>query len=146
MTNTYESIFICPGDLADDKVQAALDKTKTVISRSEGKIMTAELWGKRRLSYPIDRSREGHYAYLIFSGPSDMPLALDRHYQVTDSILRGMTVKVDPRHLDKIKPSLKAMASEGTSTESAPAASSPASPAPASPEVSAPPTGSPAPI
>lgn len=135
MTNTYESIFICPGELSDDKVQAALDKTKAVISRQEGKIMTAELWGKRRLSYPIERSREGHYAYLIFSGPSDMPQALDRHYQVTDSILRGLTVKVDPRHLDKIKPSLKAMGTEGTPETAA--SSNPA--APVSSESSAPP-------
>ena len=138
MTNTYESIFICPGELPDDKVQAALDKTKAVISRSEGKIMTAELWGKRRLSYPIEHSREGHYAYLIFSGPSDMPLALDRHYQVTDSILRGLTVKVDPRHLDKIKPSLKAMAVEGTPAETTPAASAPIPAAPETPAAPAP--------
>src|SRR3989338_3032458 len=109
MTNTYESIFICPGELTDDKVQAALDKTKAIITRGDGKVMTAELWGRRRLAYPIEQSREGHYAYLIFSGPSQIPSAIDRHYQVTDSILRGLTVKVDPRHLDKIKPSLKAL-------------------------------------
>ena len=127
MTNTYESIFICPGELSDDKVQAALDKTKTVITRADGKVMTAELWGRRRLAYPIERSREGHYGYLIFSGPSQAPGVLDRHYQVTDSILRGLTVKVDPRHLDKIKPSLKALSEEG-----APAPASAAGPAPAS--------------
>ncbi len=127
MTNTYESIFICPGELSDDKVQAALDKTKAIISRADGKIMTAELWGRRRLAYPIERSREGHYGYMIFSGPSQIPAALDRHYQVTDSILRGLTVKVDPRHLDKIKPSLKALedaapAAAGTESAAAPAA------------------------
>ena len=134
MTNTYESIFICPGELSDDKVQAALDKTKTVITRADGKVMTAELWGRRRLAYPIERSREGHYAYLIFSAPSQAPGVLDRHYQVTDSILRGLTVKVDPRHLDKIKPSLKALSEEGAAAGTAPApeAAAPAVPAPES--------------
>src|SRR3989344_6097136 len=109
MTEMYESIFICPGELADDKVQGVLDKAKTLITRADGKVMTAELWGRRRLAYPIERSREGHYAYMIFSGPSQIPGVLDRHYQVSDSILRGLTVKIDPRHLDKIKPSLKAL-------------------------------------
>ncbi|OGR84563.1 MAG: 30S ribosomal protein S6 [Elusimicrobia bacterium RIFCSPLOWO2_01_FULL_54_10] len=125
----YESIFICPGELADDKVQAALDKTKAVISRGDGKIMTAELWGRRRLAYPIERSREGHYAYMIFSGPSQIPGVLDRHYQVSDSILRGLTVKIDPRHLDKIKPSLKALSEEGAAVAAPAAEGVPAAPA-----------------
>lgn len=117
----YESIFICPGELAEDKVQGALEKAKTVITRADGKVMTAELWGRRRLAYPIERSREGSYAYMIFSGPSQIPGALDRHYQVSDAILRGLTVKIDPRHLDKIKPSLKALSEEGAAAVASPA-------------------------
>ena len=122
MTQMYESIFICPGELTDDKVQGALVKAKSIITRADGKVMTAELWGRRRLAYPIERSREGHYAYMIFSGPSQIPGVLDRHYQVSDSVIRGLTVKIDPRHLDKIKPSLKALSEDGTAAATAPAA------------------------
>ena len=129
MTNTYESIFICAGDLPDDKVQAALEKTKSVITRADGKIITAENWGKRKLAYPVEKSREGHYAYLIFSGASETPGLLDRHYQVSDTILRGLTVKVDPRHLETIKPSLKAM-SEQVPAENISPAGAPVPPAP----------------
>lgn len=121
MTQMYESIFICPGELADDKIQGILDKAKTIVTRADGKVMTAELWGRRRLAYPIERSREGHYAYMIFSGPSQVPGALDRHYQVSDAIIRGLTVKIDPRHLDKIKPSLKALSEEGSAAVASPA-------------------------
>lgn len=121
MTQMYESIFICPGELADDKIQGILDKAKTIITRADGKVMTAELWGRRRLAYPIERSREGHYAYMIFSGPSQVPGLLDRHYQVSDTVIRGLTVKIDPRHLDKIKPSLKALSEEGTAAVVSPA-------------------------
>ena len=135
MTQMYESIFICPGELADDKVQGILEKAKTVIARADGKVMTAELWGRRRLAYPIERSREGHYAYMIFSGPSQIPGVLDRHYQVSDSVLRGLTVKIDPRHLDKIKPSLKALSEEGAAVSAAPVAEG-AVPAPAAQEPS----------
>ena len=122
MTQMYESIFICPGELADDKIQGILDKATTIITRADGKVMTAELWGRRRLAYPIERSREGHYAYMIFSGPSQVPGLLDRHYQVSDSVIRGLTVKIDPRHLDKIKPSLKALSEDGTAAAAVPAA------------------------
>jgi small subunit ribosomal protein S6 len=124
----YESIFICPGELADDSVQGALDKVKTVITRADGKVMTAELWGRRRLAYPIEKSREGHYAYIIFSGSSKIPSLLDRHYNVTDNILRGLTVKIDPHHLDKIGSSLKAVSEEGTAVAQPNVKEAPAAP------------------
>ena len=114
MTPMYESLFIFPGELADEKIQGALEKVKTVVTRADGKVMTAELWGRRKLAYPIEKSREGHYAYMIFSGSSRIPGLLDRHYNVTDTILRGLTVKIDPRHLDKMGPSLKSFSEEGT--------------------------------
>src|SRR3989344_5081506 len=85
--------------------------------RSKKKMISLRLAG-----WEIERSREGHYAYIIFSGPSQSPGVLDRHYQVSDAILRGLTVKIDPRHLDKIKPSLKALSEEGTAAAAAPAA------------------------
>lgn len=123
MTNTYESIFICNAELPQDKIETVLEKTKAIINRSDGKIVTAELWGRRRLAYPIDRIREGFYIYMIFTSDPGTPALLDRHYRVTDTILRGLTVKVDPRHLDKIRPAVRAAA----------AAETPASPAPAAP-------------
>ena len=122
MVHTYETLFICPGDASQEKVEAALEKVKTIITRSDGKIVTAELWGKRKLSYPIDHNREGFYGYLIFSASATTPALLDRHYQVTDQILRGLTVKVDPRHLEKIRPQFRPTATE-TQETAAPASS-----------------------
>ncbi len=131
MTKTYESIFICPGDLPQDKLEAVLEKVKSVITRADGKIVTAELWGKRKLSYPIEHHREGSYAYLIFTSPTTCPALLDRHYQVTDQIVRGLTVEVDPRNLEKIRPTVRPIAPEG---QEAVAAGAPA----AKPEVPSP--------
>lgn len=122
--NTYETIYISPADLAQEKIEAGLEKVRTVITRAEGKIISAELWGRRKLSYPIKRNRDGYYVYLVFSAPSQMPSLLDRHFRLTETILRGLTVKVDPRHLEKMRAPARPPAS-------APAASPPAGPAPA---------------
>ena len=114
MINTYESIFICPGEMTQEKIEAAMEKTKAVITRSDGKIVTAEFWGRRKLAYPIDHNRDGFYSYLIFSSSPSIPALLDRHYKVTDAILRGLTVKVDPRHLEKIRPAVRAATADPT--------------------------------
>ena len=112
--NTYETIYISPSELPQEKIEASLEKVKRVITRAAGKIVTAELWGRRRLSYPIKRNRDGFYSYLIFSAPNETPALLDRHFRVTETILRGLTVKVDPRHLEKIRSPVRAATSETT--------------------------------
>lgn len=106
--NTYETIFICPGEISQEKVEATLEKVKSLITSSEGKVNTAELWGRRKLSYPIKRYRDGFYVYLVFEAPPKIPGMLTRHYRITDTILKGLTIKVDPRHLEKIRPQIKA--------------------------------------
>ncbi len=117
MINHYETLFICPGEISQEKVETTLDKVKGIITKAEGSIVTAELWGKRRLAYPIKHNREGFYVYLIFKAPTPVPALLNHFYRVTDTVFRGLTVKVDPRHLDLIRPVIKA--AEGTSVPSA---------------------------
>ncbi len=116
MINHYETLYICPGEISQEKVENTLEKIKAIITKAEGTISTAELWGKRRLAYPIQHNREGFYVYLIFKSPPTVPALLNHFYRVTDTVLRGLTVKVDPRHLDLIRPVLKA--AEGVASAS----------------------------
>jgi len=138
MINIYESIFICPGDITQEKIEATVEKTKGIIARANGKITSAELWGRRKLAYPIKHNRDGFYVYMLFSAPAETMSALDHHYRVTDTIIRGLTVKVDPRHLDKIKPAVKAVVPEGEAAAEMPAVAGTPAEAPAAESVKAP--------
>jgi small subunit ribosomal protein S6 len=145
--NTYETIFISPAELTPEKVESALEKVKSIITKGEGKILSSELWGRRRLAYPIQHSREGNYVYILFSAPGGIVAQLDHHYRVTDTIFRGITIKVDPRHLDKIQTSrispfespepfvAPAPVIKDESAPSSPPASVPAAPQSAAPAV-----------
>lgn len=110
--NSYETIFICSAEVSQEKVEAVLDKVKSIINRADGKIISAELWGRRKLAYPIRHNREGFYLYILFSALAEAPALLDRYYRVTDTILRGLTIKIDPRHIEKILSSTKTSSGE----------------------------------
>ena len=149
MLNTYETIFIGAEATPQDKLESTLERVKSVIGKAGGKITFTEIWGRKRLAFPIKRNRDGHYAYIVFTGPAQLPAALDHHYRVTDTILRGITIKVDPRFVDKIRPVSKPVAPAATeqspeqaaSAASAPVsapASAPAAVQPAEPVVQAP--------
>ncbi len=118
--NIYESIFICPGDISQEKVESTLEKVKGVITKSEGNITSAELWGRRRLSYPIKRHRDGFYVYLVFNAPPQSMSSLNHYYRVTDTVLRGLTIKVDPKNVDKIKPTVRLAPADGSTAPAAP--------------------------
>jgi small subunit ribosomal protein S6 len=128
MINTYETLFICPGEITQEKADTIVEKVKSVISKDEGKIGTTEMWGRRRLAYPIRKHRDGFYIYIMFSANEKAPQSLNQHYRVTDSILKGLIVKVDPRHIEKIRP-VQRTESTPTSAPSAPVVSqTPAAP------------------
>ncbi len=115
----YESIFICPGDISQEKVESTLEKVKGIISKADGNITTSELWGRRRLAYPIERHRDGFYVYLVFNAPPASMASLNHHYRVTDTIIRGLTIKVDPKNVDKIKPAVRLAPADGTTSPEA---------------------------
>ena len=93
--NTYETIYISPAEISQEKIETTLEKVKAIITRGNGKILSAELWGRRKLAYPIKHNRDGFYSYLLFTAPAETPSLLDRHFRVTDTILRGLTVSID---------------------------------------------------
>ncbi|MBI4052093.1 MAG: 30S ribosomal protein S6 [Elusimicrobia bacterium] len=89
----YEAIILLNPQLSDDEVGSFLDKTKKIIVKEGGEVLTEDRWGRRKLTYPIRQAREGSYAYIKFQGSPSVLNRLSYHFKVTDSILRTMVVK-----------------------------------------------------
>jgi small subunit ribosomal protein S6 len=86
----YEVIFIIHPDQDEAGVQGLIEKVKGWITESGGTVDKAELWGKRRLAYPINKQREGQYVYLGVSFPASFSTELDRNMRLTEPIMRYM--------------------------------------------------------
>ena len=102
----YETVIIIKPQLSDAQVAELLDKTKKVIAQEGGEVTGEDLWGRRKLAYPIQQSREGYYALLKFQGPGGLLTRLSHHFHVSDSVMRTMTVKgseLKPRPPKKAK-------------------------------------------
>lgn len=90
--NKYETIFVVDASLEEEAIAGVVDKFKTLISEA-GEIESVDEWGKRRLAYPINYKTEGYYVLINFSARPDFPLELERIYNITDGLLRSITVK-----------------------------------------------------
>lgn len=92
----YETVFIARPNLTEEEFTALLDKIKALIEKN-GKIESVEDWGNKRLAYPIEFINEGHYVLINFEATVDFPAELERVYNITDTVMRSMTVSKEEK-------------------------------------------------
>lgn len=92
--NKYETVFVLSTKKLDDEALAATtEKFKALIEANEGTVESVDVWGKRRLAYPINYETEGYYVLVTFEAPASLPLELSRVYNITDGVLRSIVIK-----------------------------------------------------
>ena len=92
--NRYETIFIIDKDKTEEETNDIVEKFKTLIA-SSGTIESVDIWGKKRLAYPINDKNEGFYVMVNFSAAPEFPKELDRIYGITDGIERSLIIRKD---------------------------------------------------
>ena len=94
LTKSYETVFVLSNKLTEDAT-AELVKKFTDLIAANGTIDSVDEWGKRRLAYEIDYEQEGYYVMITFTAKPEFPAELDRIYNITDGVLRSLTVAVE---------------------------------------------------
>jgi small subunit ribosomal protein S6 len=88
-------MFILPSDLDEEGMTGATDRVRTFVTARGGEIHSVDLWGRRRLAYPIDRRVDGAYHVARFRMAPDQTLDLDRVLRLNEQILRHIIISVD---------------------------------------------------
>src|SRR5262245_13630592 len=65
-----------------------------------GKMLASRLWEERRLAYPIKGHRKGTYWLTYFRLDPSQLTTISRQFQLNESILRSLMLKIDPRIAD----------------------------------------------
>ena len=91
----YELMLVLRPDLADDKVQASLERTTRAIAAGGGQIVKQAPWGRRRLAYPIAHHREGSYYVVLFEAPPTAISELERGLLISEEVLRHLVTRVE---------------------------------------------------
>ena len=91
----YEMMIILDPTLEERTVQPSLDQFLQVIPSGGGKVEKVDVWGKRRLSYDIDKRSEGIYAVVDLTAEPDTVKELDRQLNLNESVLRTKVLRTD---------------------------------------------------
>jgi small subunit ribosomal protein S6 len=79
--------------LDERTVAPSLDTFLNVIRTSGGNVEKVDVWGRRRLSFEINKHSEGIYAVLDVVSEPDAVKELDRQLSLNESVLRTKVLR-----------------------------------------------------
>jgi len=94
----YETVFILDPSLEDNKVSEEVERASGVIKDHGGTVGEVERWGRRRLAYEIGKKRDGVYTLIRYQAEGPAVKELERRLRLNETVLRVLTVVVDPRY------------------------------------------------
>lgn len=92
----YEVMFVLDPMLDEAKKESTIELVKSTIE-ADGAVTNVDIWGQRKLAYPIEKKTEGYYVVVEFDGNSTLPKELDRKLKISDAVMRHIVVCKDEK-------------------------------------------------
>jgi small subunit ribosomal protein S6 len=87
-------VFLVHPDQSE-QVNAMVDRYRTMITNSGGRIHRQEDWGRRQLAFPIAKVHKAHYVLLNIECDAPTLNELTSAFRFNDAVLRHLVVKRD---------------------------------------------------
>ena len=91
----YEITYIAHPDLDADAFKQLNDQVQGWVKDNGGTVEKADVWGKRKMAYPIKKQTEGQYVLLHVHMEPAGTSQLERQFGLQESVLRFMIVAAD---------------------------------------------------
>ena len=93
-------IIITP-DYEENEAEALIENVRGIVEDG-GNLIHLDVWGKRRLAYPIQKRSEGYYAVYVFECAPSFVAQVNQALRVIEAILRHMIVLYED-DIEKLK-------------------------------------------
>ena len=93
-TRAYEGLFILRSDAAaaQEQVDRSVQQIRDTITKHGGQVTEQQLWGRRKLAYPIAKQREGVYVLAHFTAEPKAIPPLEQTLRLNETLLRSLIV------------------------------------------------------
>ena len=87
----YEIVFIVHPDQSE-QVPGMIERYRTMVTGQGGRIHRLEDWGRRQLTYPIQKVHKAHYVLMNIEVGQETLNELEHAFKFNDAVLRHLTV------------------------------------------------------
>ncbi len=92
----YEVMVILDNVLEESEKEATVERIKEIIS-ADGTVGNVDVWGARKLAYPIQKKNEGYYVVIEFEAAPTLPKELERRLKISDAVMRYLIVNKEEK-------------------------------------------------
>ncbi len=96
----FESTVILKPEGGSEAVRQFADRVNGIVEGMNGKIVSFQSWGEKKLAYEIKKSMKGHYVYFDYVGTGALVAELERNFNNWEHVLKFMSA----RHNDETDP------------------------------------------
>ena len=93
----YEVMVILDPTLEERTIAPSLDAFLNVVKKDGGTVEKVDVWGRRRMSFEINKHAEGIYAVVDLQASPAAVQELDRQLNLNESVLRTKVLRPDQR-------------------------------------------------
>jgi small subunit ribosomal protein S6 len=93
-------MFILDSNRYARDAAGVVSQIPATVEHAGGQVLASRLWEERRLAYPIKGHRKGTYWLTYFKLDGNQVTNLERQFQLNESVVRSLFLKIDPRIAD----------------------------------------------
>jgi small subunit ribosomal protein S6 len=90
----YELVCIVQPDLDETAFKGTLERVQGWVTEAGGSVEKVDVWGRRRLAFPIHKQRDGQYVLLNISLDPKSASDLERNIRYFETVLRHMLTAI----------------------------------------------------
>jgi small subunit ribosomal protein S6 len=91
----YETAILFHPELPEDRRKEFLSKIEGIVASFQGEILKQDDWGIRKLAYPIRKTSNAYYTFLIYTGRRGVVEEVERNIKIFDEVMRHLTSRVE---------------------------------------------------
>ena len=91
----YELTYLISDNVPESELNKVTGKVGGYITAGEGKILKEEIWGRRKLAYPIQKQEFATYVTVNFNLPAEKAHEFERNIILTSKIVRHLLIVKD---------------------------------------------------
>jgi small subunit ribosomal protein S6 len=91
----YELAFIIEPGIDDEGATTVVDRISQFVKSANGEVASVDVWGRRKLAYPISNYREGTYVLFQAKMPPSSVVELERNLKLSEEIIRYLLINVE---------------------------------------------------
>ncbi len=105
MERKYEVMFILRPDVVAEEADKLIAGFEATINKGNGKLVSSEKLGNRKLAYTVRKFNEGNYNLLTVEADGSLVAELERRLRVTEPVIKFITVRMDEeeKRINKIR-------------------------------------------